>query len=71
MLVILNTRAILRQKVSSYKSLSKGSQSDLERFELIAGGKGRHWPALDEDLSLKGFLQQEIRNIVNKDALAA
>jgi hypothetical protein len=71
MLVILNTKAILRQKISSYKSLSKASSTDLERFELIAGGKGIHWPTLDEDLSLKGFLQQEIRNIVNKDALAA
>jgi hypothetical protein len=71
MLIILNTKAILRQQISSYKSLSQASATDLERFELIAGGKGIHWPLLDEDLSLKGFLQQELRNIVNKEAIAA
>ncbi|GEO11327.1 DUF2442 domain-containing protein [Segetibacter aerophilus] len=71
MLVILNTKAILRQKISSYKNLSNASATDLAQYELVAGGKGIHWPMLDEDLSLKGFLQQELRNIVNKDAIAA
>lgn len=71
MLIILNTKAILRQKISTYKNLSKATTDALQQFELIAGGKGIHWPLLDEDLSLKGFLQQEIRNIVNKDAIAA
>ena len=71
MLITLNTKAMLRQRISSYKSLIEASTSDLANFELIAGGKGVHWPTLDEDLSLKGFLQQELRNIVNKDAIAA
>ena len=70
MLVILNTKAILRQKISSFKNLSQAATEDLAQFELIAGGRGIHWPTLDEDLSLKGFLQQELRNIVNRDAIA-
>lgn len=42
MLIILNTKAVLRQKISSYKSLSKASDISLSRYELIAGGKGIH-----------------------------
>ena len=71
MLIILNTKAVLRQKIPSYKNLSRGSNEALQQFELIANGKGVHWPLLDEDLSLKGFLQQELRNMVNKDSIAA
>lgn len=61
--------AILHQKVSLYVKLKNASENELKQYELIAGGKGIHWPLLDEDLSLKGFLQQEIRNVVKKDAL--
>ncbi len=69
MLIILNTKAILHQKISAYARLAKASEKELKQYELIAGGKGIYWPLLDEDLSLKGFLQAEIRNVVRKDAL--
>ena len=69
MLIILNTKAILHQKISSYKGLINASENDLKQFELIAGGKGIHWPLLDEDLSLKGFLQAELRSVVRKEVL--
>lgn len=69
LLIILNTKAILHQKISVYVKLKNASENELKQYELIAGGKGIHWPLLDEDLSLKGFLQQEIRSIVKKDAL--
>jgi hypothetical protein len=71
MLIILNTKAVLQQKISSYKHLSTATEEQLKQFELVANGLGIHWPLLDEDLSLKGFLQQEVRNIVNKASLAA
>ncbi len=69
MLIILNTKAILHQKISDYAMLQNASEIELKQYELIAGGKGVHWPLLDEDLSLKGFLQAEIRNVVRKDVL--
>lgn len=69
MLVILNTKAILHQKISSYSRLINASEEELKQYELIADGKGIHWPLLDEDLSLKGFLQAEIRNVVKNDVL--
>ena len=69
MLIILNTKAILHQKISTYKGLINASENELKQYKLIADGKGIHWPLLDEDLSLKGFLQAEIRNVVRKQVL--
>jgi len=65
MLIVLNTKAILHQKISSYPTLHNASLSLLQQYELIGNGTGIHWPALDEDLSLKGFLKDELRQTVN------
>ena len=72
-LVILNTSAILRQKISSYPNLKSASKEQLSDYELIANGTGIHWHSLDEDLSLKGFLSNELRNLIkgNKEVIAA
>jgi len=64
MLIVLNTSAILHQKISSYPNLKTASKEALNEYEVIADGTGIHWPTLDEDLSLKGFLRDELRNIV-------
>jgi len=71
MLVVLNTKAVLRQKLSSFPQLKNASGEMLLKYELIAGGTGVHWPLLDEDLSLKGFLREELRTVVNKNIQAA
>ena len=68
--IILNTKAILKQRLSAYPKLKAASEQQLPQYELIANGTGIHWPLLDEDLSLKGFLQDEIRSLVKKEALA-
>ena len=73
MLIILNTSAILRQKISPYPKLKAADKGALDEYEIIADGTGIHWTSLDEDLSLKGFLRDELRNIVRgtKDFVAA
>jgi hypothetical protein len=71
MLIILNTKAVLRQKLSSYKLLKSADKNSLLQYELTTNGTGIHWPLLDEDLSLKGFLRDELLNVVKKDTLAA
>lgn len=71
MLIVLNTKAVLRQKLSNYKRLKEADKAVLMQYELISGGTGIHWPQLDEDLSLKGFLRDELLNMVKKDTLAA
>jgi hypothetical protein len=72
-LVILNTKAILRQKISAYARLKNATEEQLKQYELIGNGTGVYWPALDEDLSLKGFLRNELRNLVGNvgDVLTA
>ena|ERR1700722_18433792 len=64
MLVVLSTKVVLTQKLSSYKSLWAADKSQLLQYELVGRGTGVHWPLLDEDLSLKGFLQNELRKVV-------
>lgn len=71
MLIILNTKAVLHQKISSYKLLAKASKESLLQYELIGEGTGVHWSLLDEDLSLKGFLRDELRNMVKSGKVAA
>lgn len=72
MLVLLNTQAVLHQKISAYPFLQKASKKDLEHYEFIGGGTGIHWISLDEDLSLKSFLRDELKIIIgyNKKAIA-
>jgi len=71
MLIILNTKAVLQQKISNYKRLATATKETLQQYELIGSGTGIHWPLLDEDLSLKGFLRDELLNVLKKDSLAA
>lgn len=65
--IYLNTKAVLSQNISSYKLLKDADKSQLLQFELIGEGVGIHWPLIDEDLSLKGFLQDELRKVVKSD----
>jgi hypothetical protein len=73
MTIYLNTKAVLSQHISFYKLLKGAEQSQLLQYELIADGIGIHWPLLDEDLSLKGFLQYELKKVVkgSNDPIAA
>jgi hypothetical protein len=71
MLIVLNTKAVLRQKISSYKNLKAADKTSLLQYELTGKGTGIHWPLLDEDLSLKGFLRDELLNVVKNNTIAA
>lgn len=51
---------MIKSRVSKYAVLEKADAEQLAHYELIAEGMGIHWPLLDEDLSLKVFLQDEI-----------
>lgn len=64
MLITLNTKAILHQRLSSYKRLQNATKDQLNNYELIGTGTGIHWDLLDEDLSLKDFLRDELKNVI-------
>jgi len=71
MLIVLNTKVVLQRKISDYPLLIGANLAVLMDFKLIGAGTGVQWPLLDEDLSLKGFLKDELRNVVKKSVLAA
>ena len=71
LLIVLNTGAILRQRISAYPRLQNATKEQLHHYEFIGGGTGIYWSGLDEDLSLKGFLQSELRNVLARDVEAA
>ena len=58
MLVVLSNCKIMKRKLSDFPTLRNAEQADLENYELSRYGV--HWLALDEDLSLRGFLQYEL-----------
>ncbi|CAN5237069.1 hypothetical protein BH23BAC1_BH23BAC1_36720 [soil metagenome] len=64
MLIVLNNGKILRRAISSSKLLKKATEKQLNDYRLIGKGAGIHWPQLDEDLSLKGFLQEELSRVI-------
>ncbi len=39
-----------------YPRFSGANREQLEKFEISPSGYGIHWPELDEDLSVLGFL---------------
>ena len=58
------------QMAKLYKRLYGVNEKDLRNYELIANSTGIHWPSIDEDLSLKGFLKDFlIRKIHSEDEL--
>jgi len=71
MLIKLNTKAVLHQKLSVFKRLKKSDKAALMHYQLIANGTGIHWPLLDEDLSLKGFLRDELKSLVRNEKVPA
>lgn len=64
MLVVLNNGKILRRKISASKLLMSAKPEQLNDYRLTGRGVGIHWPQLDEDLSLKGFLKEELMQVV-------
>ena len=39
-----------------FPRLAHGSTSERAHWRFIAGGRGIHWPDLDEDISIEGLL---------------
>ena len=68
--IILNTGFIIRTSLSSFPSLKKTPKAKLRNYKLIGNGTGIHWPSLNEDLSLKSFLRDELLKIVNVPVIA-
>lgn len=64
MLIKLSTGAILSRKISQYSGFQNAGENQLNNYQLISLETGIHWPELDEDLSLKGFLSDELKRFI-------
>ncbi len=58
MLVILNNKRVIQRNISDFKLLKNATSEQLENYENE--GVGIYWEDLDEDLSLRGFLVNEL-----------
>ncbi len=61
MVVVLNTGAILEEKISVFPGLAGATEAELKHYELTGKGTGIHWPDIDEDISLKGLLRDTLK----------
>ena len=56
LIVYLTDVRILSVPLAWYPRLSEATKEQLENYEISPSGYGIHWPELDEDLSVLGFL---------------
>jgi hypothetical protein len=54
--VSLSDGRILSIPLAWYPRLARATAKQLKNFEISPGGYGIHWPQIDEDLSVYGFL---------------
>ncbi|OFX16314.1 MAG: hypothetical protein A2033_01570 [Bacteroidetes bacterium GWA2_31_9] len=57
MIIVLNNKKILNIQLTDYPKLKNANKNQLNNWKLISGGIGIEWEDLDEDLSLKGFIE--------------
>ncbi len=57
-IVLLNSKKIIKRPLSDYKQLANATPSQLQNFKN--DGIEIYWPELDEDVSLRGFLKYEL-----------
>lgn len=69
MLIVLNNRKVIQCDLSDFPRLQAATMEQLNSYELSR--TGAHWPALDEDLSLRGFLKHEMLNVLGERREAA
>lgn len=54
--VVLDDGRELTIPLAWFPRLLHGTPAEREKWELIGRGDGIHWPALDEDISVRGLL---------------
>lgn len=62
LLVLLNSGTALFANIRNFPRLKKATPEQLNAWSLVANGTAIGWDALDEHLSLKGFLTIAVRS---------
>jgi hypothetical protein len=69
--VVLSDGRIISIPLAWYARLASATPKQLKRYEISPSGYGIHWPDLDEDLSVCGFLfPQGSPNVLRNDIVA-
>jgi hypothetical protein len=55
--VVLADGRALSVPLAWFPRLLHATSAQRQRFELLGGGEGIHWPDVDEDLSVAGLLR--------------
>ena len=58
-IVEMSNGKVIENPIGYYPNLSKGTQNQINNYEIKGGGRWIHWKELDEDLSAEGFLTEE------------
>ena len=66
MLIVLTNGKVLQRTITSSPRLKQATAEQLNNYRLIGKGAGVHWEEVDEDLSLKGFLKEEISRSIEE-----
>jgi hypothetical protein len=67
--ITLKTGFVIKTNLSSFPGLKKATKAKVLNYKIIGHGTGIHWPFLDEDLSLKGFLKDELLRVVKPSSV--
>jgi hypothetical protein len=54
--VDLDDGRVLSAPIAWFPRLAHGTPAERGQWRFIAGGRGIHWPALDEDISVENLL---------------
>ena len=57
LIIHLKDGRTLAMPLAWFPRLAKATQDEREDFVILGDGEGIHWETIDEDLSVKGFLQ--------------
>lgn len=66
LIVVLNNSVIIKLNLNEFPLLAKANQEQLNNYELKRGGISIRWEELDEDLSLRGFITNNVmKNVLH------
>lgn len=66
LLLVLLNHGKLEFALDEFKRLEKATDAQLSKYDILPDGAGVEWTALDEHLSLRGFLLTAMRDIVSR-----
>ena len=67
MFVHLTSELVFVVPIGLYSRLKHANPDSLQNYKLIAASTGIHWPDLDEDLSLNGFLKDYLKQKIHTE----